>query len=1141
MCQAKVIFYPSTTLDSNSYWWMSVVTWTASYPYVVVYKCLYIPSTCLSTSADWTYSWNSGSLGGNYNSEIISLGSSKLSLLYWVGSSLDFTFDVQYTGSSWGSAYPTANKYSQFSDFSTFGSTTIGCAFYASTGLYYMSIAAGGTSWTETLIDSTVTSVSYGCGIASDGSADIVIIYQAGSGGAGADKVEDAYSTNSGSSWTVTQVLSSSESTPNYFGTDPSLVSSALLSSWTNAGGSTPWNIRVGSVNLKVTEKVTITPANSYSSGDTATVSGTAGCTPGTVAMDNTAHSLTCSPNLGATLTVTISGTAGYSFASNSTTVSWTTTGSGSESKSFTVYRMYYDTLEVTAKAAAVFDTGLTWSFTCAHSDTSSGTCALPHVGTSGATATVSYKYWTNYNQGITAPATASGAASGIQWENAAGTTSTAGTPTSGGNTYNTNYYKQGSMSISYSNSGGVGPCTAPTFYYTSLNAAQTYTMSGVPTAKWIDWGTTPTSDEPQPGSTSTEACNASTTSYSVSASGTIAPVYYLQYMFELSASSVPGASLPANPHITSTMFGSPYDVPLIGLGTNFWLDSGASWSVTNPVNSGNQRWDTSQTVSGTISSSSPTTAGNWLNWVYYEQEYSTFCAEPVNPSTFDAVLSIVVSGEQFGSGVTLGTITTSNGGTAACISAWSDHGYAATVTSTVADGSNKRIAPSTTTTGAINSSGQTFIFPYFLQIQLTFNLFPLAPSTFDNSRTIKVTGPVLGLKTILWTYTSTNGDGKQSQAIWFDDSNFLDCESSTGGTSGTSWVSNMTETGVLSTPGGVLGVTCGYTLLTNHFTTTTSTTVSTSTTTSETTTLSTYSTTTTTTPGTTTSTTETQTSWSPTTETTTTTTSTSVSPSTTTSTTTQTSWSPTTETTTTSTSVSPSTTTSTTTQTSWSPTTETTTTSTSVSPSTTTSTTTQTSWSPTTETTTTTTSTSLTSTDTQTTSTTTIESTSTETSVYTTVYTTTSTGPTTTQTSTVTTQTTATVTTLNTITKTTTKTTTHGAGGPDCGITGYPPCTTTTNSTTTTRNFWNFDPLPYVVLGAAAMLLVITFVVYGDRRMVLQLHPKITGPQMPRSGRTPEARAPTLRGFQRLRRLRRVRIPGVRRVKKPKTPKAKR
>ena len=686
------------------------------------------------------------------------------------------------------------------------------------------------------------------------------------------------------------------------------------------------------------TEKVTITPANSYSSSDTATIGG--GCNPqvespsgdtGVVPMNGVQQTFIVYANCPITFTVTISGTAGYSFASNST--SWgytTTTNGGTDTKTQTVYRMYYNTLEVTAKAAAVFDTGLTFSFTCAYSDTSSGTCVLPHTGTSTAVATMSYKYWTNYNQGITAPATASGAASGIQWENAAGTTSTAGTPTSGGNTYNTNYYKQGSMSVSYTNSGGTGSCTTPTFYYTSLNSAQTYAMTGTPTAKWIDWGTSPYTDNPQPGSTSTERCGASTTSYSVSASGTIAPVFYLQWEYQLSSASVPAASLPAMPYITSTVFGSAYNVQVIGLGTDFWLDSGASWSVTNPVNSGSQRWDTSQIVSGTVSSISPTTAGNGYGWTYYEQEYSTFCAEPVNPVTFDGIISIAVSGKQFGSSVTLGTISTNNGGAAVCVSAWSDYSYAATVSSTVADGSNKRISATTTTTGAINSSGNTYVFAYFLQIQLTFNLVPLVPSTFDSSRTIKVTGPVLGLKTVLWTYTSTNGDGKQSQAVWLDDNNFLDCESSTGGTSGT-WISNMTETGVLSTPGGSTGVTCGYTLIQS---TTTTTTTSTTSTTSETTTLSTYSTTTTTTPGTTTSTTETQTSWSPTTETTTTTTSTSVSPSTTTSTTTQTSWSPTTETTTT------------------------------------------------------TTSTSLTSTDTQTTSTTTIESTSTETSL--TTYTTT-------------------------------------------------------------------------------------------------------------------------------------------------------
>ena len=73
---------------------------------------------------------------------------------------------------------------------------------------------------------------------------------------------------------------------------------------------------------------------------------------------------------------------------------------------------------------------------------------------------------------------------------------------------------------------------------------------------------------------------------------------------------------------MTATQFGGSY-TPTLGTGlTTYWLDSGTSWSVTNPLggSGSTERWDSSQTVLGTVSSSSPTTADGTLTFTYYNQ-----------------------------------------------------------------------------------------------------------------------------------------------------------------------------------------------------------------------------------------------------------------------------------------------------------------------------------------------------------------------------------------------------------------------------------------------------------------------------------------------------------------------------------------
>lgn len=113
---------------------------------------------------------------------------------------------------------------------------------------------------------------------------------------------------------------------------------------------------------------------------------------------------------------------------------------SGSNTRTVSYYDELSNSLKVSPLAQITFDGSLTFTPTfAAFGSAISPTIITTMAGDVSDTATV----WSDYNQGMTAPQLLGGAASNTRWQNTAGAASTAGTPTTGGNTYNTNYYKQ--------------------------------------------------------------------------------------------------------------------------------------------------------------------------------------------------------------------------------------------------------------------------------------------------------------------------------------------------------------------------------------------------------------------------------------------------------------------------------------------------------------------------------------------------------------------------------------------------------------------------------------------------------------------------------------------------------------------------
>jgi hypothetical protein len=82
----------------------------------------------------------------------------------------------------------------------------------------------------------------------------------------------------------------------------------------------------------------------------------------------------------------------------------------------------------------------------------------------------------------------------------------------------------------------------------------------------------------------------------------TVTANYIAQYSQTLSY-SVSGGGSPTAPTFTANQSGSMFTETLTSTPTGYYFDSGSSWSVTNPLedSTGTERWDTSQTTSGTI------------------------------------------------------------------------------------------------------------------------------------------------------------------------------------------------------------------------------------------------------------------------------------------------------------------------------------------------------------------------------------------------------------------------------------------------------------------------------------------------------------------------------------------------------------
>jgi hypothetical protein len=176
-------------------------------------------------------------------------------------------------------------------------------------------------------------------------------------------------------------------------------------------------------------------------------------------------------------------------------------------------------------------------------------------------------------------------------------------------------YYHQFDVVLSYSVIGGGSP-TVPTLTATQFGGSYTPTLTGSPTGYWLDAGASFSVPDPLQGSSSTERWYTnSSSSGSVSAAASMAPVYYHQYTIVYSY-NVSGEGSPSSLELNYSSLGSPSTSLLDATQGTAWADSGSTFSFDGVAYaSSSERWSVlAQATTGSVSSAIA------LSPIYYHQ-----------------------------------------------------------------------------------------------------------------------------------------------------------------------------------------------------------------------------------------------------------------------------------------------------------------------------------------------------------------------------------------------------------------------------------------------------------------------------------------------------------------------------------------
>ncbi len=252
-------------------------------------------------------------------------------------------------------------------------------------------------------------------------------------------------------------------------------------------------------------------------------------------------------------------------------------------------------------------------------------------------------------------------------------------------------------LTFSYSVHGGGLGYAAPTLSYVK-NGVSTYAnLTTSQVTYTADYGSSWNVSRNLPGSTFAERWQANQIVDGIAGSAqTTVFQYYHQYNATASFSVVDGG-FPSAPTLTSTQFGKSYAPTLTTSPTTIWIDSGSTWTITNPLSgiTDSERWMT-QTSSGTVSSSSS------ISPIYYH--------EFVQKLSYTVVDGGILPSAPTASGMQVGTLYSPMLTTTPTLY-WFDASGSITLTSIVPGQPNERWASQNSTIPATSSGTRNIDF----------------------------------------------------------------------------------------------------------------------------------------------------------------------------------------------------------------------------------------------------------------------------------------------------------------------------------------------------------------------------------------------------------------------------------------------
>lgn len=171
-------------------------------------------------------------------------------------------------------------------------------------------------------------------------------------------------------------------------------------------------------------------------------------------------------------------------------------------------------------------------------------------------------------------------------------------------------------LTFGYSVQGGGSGYSPPTLTYRFNGALQTSILSTSPATYYADPGTTWSVSYSLPGSSSGERWTTNMTTGVATGYQASTFTYYHQFLVTIRY-TLAGQGNPPPPSLESFAFGTPVLAQAVPTSpTEVWVDSGANYSITNPLSGGSsgERWEAGGTTSGTIST--PTS----ISPTYYHQ-----------------------------------------------------------------------------------------------------------------------------------------------------------------------------------------------------------------------------------------------------------------------------------------------------------------------------------------------------------------------------------------------------------------------------------------------------------------------------------------------------------------------------------------